>query len=130
MIQGSSMESIFTGSGMSAGLCSSIVRAVGQMDAIDDAGRGGDQVEIELALQPLLDDLEMQQAEEAAAEAEAQGGRGLRLEMEARIVEAQLGQALAQLLEIRGVGRKQAAEDDRHAGLEAGQSGCRAGDLR
>ena len=36
-------------------------RAVGQMDAIDHAGRGGDEVEVEFALQPLVDDLQMQQ---------------------------------------------------------------------
>ncbi len=47
----------------------------------------------------------------------------LRLEMEARVVEAQLGQALAQLLEFRRVGREEAAEHHRHAGLEARQGG-------
>jgi hypothetical protein len=36
------------------------------------AGRGGDQVQVELALEPLLHDLHVQQAEEAAAEAEAE----------------------------------------------------------
>ena len=48
--------------------------AVAQLDLVDDRRRGRDQVEIELALQPLLDDLEMQQPEEAAAEAEAERG--------------------------------------------------------
>ena len=91
------------------------------MHAIDDRGRGRDQVEVELAGQPLLDDLEMQQAEEAAAEAEAEGGRGLGLVVEAGIVEPQLAEAFAQFLEIVGVDREQAAPDDRHGGLEAGQ---------
>ena len=45
--------------------------AVGGGDAVADARRGGDQVDIELALQPLLHDLQMQQSEEAAAETEA-----------------------------------------------------------
>ena len=66
------------GSGMSAGLCSSSIVAVGRWTLVDDRGRGRDQVEVELARQPLLDDLEVQQAEEAAAEAEAQRRRGLR----------------------------------------------------
>ena len=57
------------------------------VDVIDDRRRGRDQVEVELALQPLLDDLQMQQPEEAAAEAEAERGRGLRLVMEAGVVE-------------------------------------------
>ena len=74
-IHGSSMEAIFITSGMSAGLCSSLLGAVGQVELVDDARRGGDEVEVELALQPLLDDLEVQQAEEAAAEAEAERGR-------------------------------------------------------
>jgi hypothetical protein len=52
--------------------------------------RGGDEVEVELALQPLLDDLEMQQAEEPAAEAEAQRRAGLGLEMERGVVERSL----------------------------------------
>ena len=106
---------------MSAGLCSSIIVAVGQRDAVDDRGRGGDEIEIELALQPLLDDLQMQQAEEAAAEAEAERGRGLGLVGEAGVVEAQLAQAVAQVLELGGVDREQAAEHHRLRRLEARQ---------
>ena len=51
--------------------------AVAQGDLVDHAGGGRDQVEVELATEPLLD-LQMQQAEEAAAEAEAEaeGGAG------------------------------------------------------
>src|SRR5688572_17381534 len=95
--------------------------AAGGADVIDDARRGGDQVEIIFAGQPLLDDLEMEQAEEAAAEAEAQSRAGLHLEREGRVVEAQLVQRVAQLLELGGVGREQAAEHDRLDLLEAGQ---------
>src|SRR5207253_2501507 len=75
----------------------------------------------ELALEPLLDDLEMQQSQEAAAEAESQGCRGLGLELEGGVVEPQLLQALAQRLEIIGVGREEAAKHHRNAGLEARQ---------
>ena len=95
-ITGSSIFSISLGSGQREGLSTSIDRAVGQRDAVAHAGRGGDQVEVVLALQPLLDDLHVQQAEEAAAEAEAQRHRTFRLEEERRIVEPQLFQRLAQ----------------------------------
>ena len=125
-IHGSSIISIRLGSGMSAGLCSSIVFAVlvlrmRQVDLVDDARRGGDEVEVIFARQPLLDDLEVEQAEEAAAEAEAQRGAGLHLEAERGVVEAQLVEAVAELLEVVGVDREQAAEDDRLDFLEAGQ---------
>ena len=75
LIQGSRISSIFITSGRSAGLCSSMVVPSRQGDLVDHRGGGGDQVEIELAGEALLDDFEMQQAQEAAAEAEAEGGR-------------------------------------------------------
>ena len=56
-------------------------------DAVGDIRRRHDQVEIELALEPLPHDLHMQEAEEAAAEAEAERVRGLRLVEERRVVE-------------------------------------------
>ncbi len=88
---------------------------------VDDRRRGGDEVEVELALQPLLDDLEVQQAEEAAAEAEAERGGGFHLVGEAGVVEAQLAHGGAQVLEVGGVDREQAAEHHRLRRLEAGQ---------
>ena len=84
------------GSGQREGLSTSIDLAVGEGDLVADAGRGGDEVEIVLALQPLLNDLHVQQAEEAAAEAEAERDGGLRLEGEAGVVEAQFFQRVAQ----------------------------------
>ncbi len=63
----------------------------------------------------------MQEAEEAAAEAEAERGRGFHLEREARVVEAQLAHRRAQRLEVVGIDREQAAEHHRHGGLEARQ---------
>ena len=64
----------------------------------------------------------MQQAEEAAAEAEAERGAGLHLEAEGGVVEAQLVETVAQLLEVVGVDREQAAEDDWLDELEPGES--------
>ena len=48
----------------------------------------------------------MEEAEKAEAEAEAQRGRGLGLVIETGVVEAELGQAVAQMLEILGIDRE------------------------
>jgi len=53
------MWSMRTGSGISVGLCNVSTPAVGQVHAVDDRRRGGDQVGSELASQPLLDDFEV-----------------------------------------------------------------------
>ena len=98
-----------------------LVLRVRQVDPVDDARRGGDEVEVVFAGQPLLDDLEVEQPEEAAAEAEAERGAALHLEAERGVVEAELVEGVAQLLEVGGVDREQAAEDDRLDQLEAGQ---------
>ena len=45
--------------------------AAAELQFIDHAGRGGDQVEVELAGQAFLDDFQMEEAKETAAEAEA-----------------------------------------------------------
>ena len=96
-------------------------RAVVHMQMIDDARRGRDEIEIEFALEPLGDDLEMQQPEEAAAEAEAQRRGAFRFEREACIVEAKPAHRVAQVFEFRGVDGKEAAEDDGLRRLEARQ---------
>jgi hypothetical protein len=95
---------------------------------VDDRGRGGDEVDIVFAFQPVADDLEVQEPEKPAAEAEAEGGGGLHLEGEARVVQRELLDRVAQVLEIVGVDGEEAAEDDRHRGLEARQR--RFGGLR
>src|SRR5260370_38526900 len=57
-------------------------------------------VEVRFPFEPLLDDLHVQQAEESATEAEAQGVARLRLELEAWIVEVARSERAAQLLEV------------------------------
>ena len=85
-------------------------RAVGHVNAIDHRRRGGDQIEIEFPLQPLADDLQMQKTEEAAAKAEPERRRGLGFIGEARIVEMQPRQRVAQIFEAaphrRGTSRR------------------------
>ena len=70
--------------------------------------RGSDQVEIVFTLQTLLNDLHVQQAEEAAAEAEAQRGRTFRLVEQRGVVEAQFAQRVAESFIIIGAHREQA----------------------
>ena len=92
-----------------------------QLDAVDHRRRGGDQIEVVFAGQALLDDFQVQQAQEAAAEAKAERGAAFHFEAEAGVVEAQLADAFAQLLKVGGVDREQAAEHHRLDFLEAGQ---------
>ena len=95
--------------------------AVVQVDMIDDRRRGRDQVHVEFALEALGDDLQMEQAEEAAAETEAEGRRRLHLVGEAGVVEAQLAHRLAQIFEVGRIYGKEAAEHDRLHRLEPRQ---------
>ena len=52
-----------------------VAAAVGQRDLVLDGRCRGDEVQLELALEALLDDLHVEQAKEAAAEPEAQRDR-------------------------------------------------------
>ena len=92
-----------------------------------DRRRRGDEVEAELALEPLLDDLHVEQAEEAAAEPEAERDRALRLVGEARVVEVELLERVAQQRVVLAADRVDAREDEALGRLVAGQRlGCRA----
>ena len=76
------------------------------MHLVDHARRGRDQIEIEFAVQPLMDDFEMQQAEEAAAEAEAERGGCFHFIAKTRVIETELAHRRAQCFEIRRIDRK------------------------
>ena len=84
-----------------------------RVHAVLDRRGGGDEGEAELALESLADDLHVQEAEEAAPEPEAERPRGLGLVGEARVVQPQLLQRLAQVGEVVAVDRVQAAEHHR-----------------
>ena len=95
--QGSSIDSMSDGFGSRAGLSTTTVPlAVLQLDVVLDRRRRRDEVEIELPLQPFLDDLHVEQPQEPAAEPEPQRDRALGLEREARVVEVQLVECFAQ----------------------------------
>ena len=80
--------------------------AVGPGDVIGHPWRGGDEVEVELALQPLLYDLHVQQPQEPAAETEAERLGIFRLEGEGRIVELELEKGFFEVVipcAVRGI---------------------------
>src|SRR5690606_32111260 len=95
--------------------------AVGLQDLVHHGRRGADQVEVVLTLQPLLHDLHVEHAQEAAAETEAHRLRAFRLEPQRGIVEAQLLQRFAQVGVVLGIDREEAGEHARLHLLEAGQ---------
>ena len=118
---GSRISSTLRRVGQFAGGVDALDGAVGQQDFVGD-GRGGlDDFDVELALQPFLDDLHVQQAEEAAAEAEAQGVAGFGLEGEAGIVELQPVHRVAQVFVLRLAAGVEIAEDHLLDRLVAGQ---------
>ena len=78
LTNGSSMLSISFGVGIADGLSTTSEPPSTQVRDVLDVRRGRDEREVVLALEPLADDLHVQQAEEAAAEAEAERARRLR----------------------------------------------------
>jgi hypothetical protein len=95
--------------------------AVAHFHFIHHGRRGGDQVHVEFALQTLLHDFHVQQAQEAAAEAEAQRLRHFRLVHQRGVVELQLFQRVAQRVVLVGFDREQAGKHLRLHFLEARQ---------
>src|ERR1700722_17553009 len=94
---------------------------------VDNRWRGRDEIEIELALQPLLNDFEMQETQKPAAETEAESRRTFHLIGKARIVKTKPSHCRAKIAEIRRIDRKQPAEYHRLRGFKAGQRfGARA----
>ena len=70
--------------------------AVFQHDFINHCWRSGNQVHVELALQTFLHDFQVQQAQEAATETEAQCLGNLRLKFQRSIVKLQFFQSVTQ----------------------------------
>ena len=88
------------------------------------------QVQLVLALQALLDDLHVQQAQEAAAEAKAQRRRGLGLVDQRGVVELQLFQRVAQRLIVLAVHRIEPGKDHRLGRADSRAAARRAGARR
>ena len=97
---------------------------VSLVDVIVHRRARGNEVQVELALQALLDDLHVQQAQEAHAETKAERHRGLGLPHQRRVVDMQLIESVAQILVILVVDREQTRVDH---GLSLAVTGKRLG---
>ncbi len=86
---------------------------VGLVNLVDHARRRRDQVKIILSLQPLLNHIQMEQTEKAAAESESQRLGRLRLILKRRVVQLEFLQRVAQIRVLRRLRRVDAAVDHR-----------------
>ena len=91
------------------------------MNAVFDAGCGGDERQVELSLESLFHDLHVQQTEEAAPEAEPQRSRTLGAVGDGGVVELQFLETLTEPLEVVAVDGEQPTEHHRLGVLVAGQ---------
>ena len=96
-------------------------RAVAQVDVVDDRGRGGDQVDVIFTLDPVADDLKVQQPQKAAAKAKAERGGGFHFGTEGGVVQRQFLDRVAQILKLGAVDGEEAAEHHRLRRLEPRQ---------
>ena len=113
LTNGSSIASISFGGGIDDGLSTTSTLPSVALHAVLDVRRGRDERQVVLALEPLADDLHVQQAEEAAPEPEAERARRLGLVRERRVVEPQPLERLAQVGVLVAVDGIQAAEHHR-----------------
>src|SRR5690348_1458906 len=88
-------------------------------DAVTHAGGGGDEVNVEFALEALLDDFHVQEAKEAAAEAETQSGGVFGFVEKSGVVELEFSQGVAKEFIIAGVHGEKAGENHGLDGFEA-----------
>ncbi len=113
VMMGSRISSILSGRRQLRGIVERDDSAVGLQHFVDDGRRAADELQLVFALEALLDDVHVQQAEEAAAEAEAEGARDFRLVVERGVVELQLRERIAKLLVVFGVDREEPREHAR-----------------
>ena len=92
-----------------------------QQHLVFDARCRRQQIEVVLALQPLLDDLHVQQTEEAAAEAETERERRFRLVGQRGVVQLQPFERVAEQRVLLAVDRVESGEDHRLGRSIAGQ---------
>mmetsp|Transcript_22306 Transcript_22306/g.50792 ORF Transcript_22306/g.50792 Transcript_22306/m.50792 type:complete len:246 (-) Transcript_22306:821-1558(-) len=96
-------------------------RSILAFDLVSHGWRGHGEVYTVFTFQPLLDDLHVQNSEEAAAEAEAQGRRLLWLKLNGSIIQRQALEGQLEGVKTPGVCGKEATENHRHHGSVAGQ---------
>jgi len=98
--------------------------AIGLDHLVDHAGCGRDEVLVKLALQALLHDFHVQQAQEAAAETETQRLADFRLVVQRGVIELELFERIAQRVVFARLGRVQTGK---HLGLDFLEAGQRLG---
>ena len=123
-IHGSRIASISPGLGQVGRIVDHAQLAAAHLNLVLHRWRGRQQVEVVLALQPFLDDLHVEQAEEAAAEPESERRRRFRQVGERRVVELEALERIAQDREILAVDRIESGEHHRLGGPVARQR-CR-----
>ena len=84
---------------------------IGLGDLVDHGGIGGDDLHVEFAAEALLDDLHVKEAEETAAETEAEGSGGFRLEGEGGVVDLELAHGDLERFVVGAVDGVDAGED-------------------
>jgi hypothetical protein len=89
-MNGSMAYSISCGVGVEGRVVDDLFLTVVHDQAVADRGGGEDQGKVVLALQPLLDHLQVQQAQKPAAEAESQGGAAVFFVDQGGVVELEL----------------------------------------
>ena len=94
---------------------------VGRRHAVEHARRRRHQVDVEFALEPLLDDLQVKQAEKSTAKSEAECDRALRLVEKRRVVQPQLFERITQLRVLVALDGIQPGEHHRLQFFEAGK---------
>ena len=129
-LSGVRMRARMTGSSIFRDLLG-IGKLGGVLDVDRLARRGGHTVvdargrryeaQLEIPLQPFLDDLPMEEAEKPGPEPEAEGGRVLRLIMERGVVQPELLQGVPEVLDAALPRREHAAEDHGLGLLESRQ---------
>ena len=88
---------------------------------VNDARRRRDDIHVVFAPEPFLDDLHVEQAEEAAAKPKAERDGAFRLINESRIVKPQFSDGGLEMLEVAGIDRIDSAENHRMNFLKARQ---------
>ena len=94
--------------------------SLGRKYLVGDVRDSGDDIHVEFPEKTLLDDLQVQQPEESAAETEPQGKRRLRLIDERCIVELEFLERRPELFELVGLDRIHSGEHHRFHLLESG----------
>ncbi len=90
-----------------------VAAAVGQRHQVLHRRSGRNEIQVELALQSLLDDLHVEQPQETATEPEAERHGALRLEADRGVVEVKFVQRIAEQRVVRAVDGVDARKDER-----------------